>query len=120
MGAKDMRLFAHMLYEYKKGVRRLAMYTCSDSECLYCTDKLMRCGISYLCIPASDNRVNLFFGDCLCIQILESFDKIKLNELDEKEDFILGALLGYDISKQCERYLSKVYPVSSIEQMVSA
>lgn len=30
-----------------------------------------------------------------------------LNELSPEEDFILGALLGYDIRRQCERYCQR-------------
>lgn len=110
MVKRDMRLFAHMLYEYKKGVRKMVMYSCSEDESFYCIEKLNKCGISYLRVPVSDDKVNIFFGDCFCIRILESFGKSKLGDFDEKEDFILGTLLGYDVSKQCERYLSRVHP----------
>lgn len=99
------RLFSHMLYEYKKGVRRLALYTCSDSECELCIKKLERSNVSYFVVPAGNKRTNIFFGDCPCVSIIESFGCKMLNEYDEKEDFILGVLLGYDISKQCERFL---------------
>lgn len=30
-----------------------------------------------------------------------------LDQLSPEEDFILGALLGYDIRMQCERYCSR-------------
>ncbi len=30
-----------------------------------------------------------------------------LNELTPEEDFMLGALLGYDIRMQCERYCQR-------------
>ena len=110
MSRNSLRLFSHMLYEYKKGVRRLAMYTCSDSECGFCVNKLEKSKVSYHLAPASDGRVNIFFGDCPCIRIIESFKKDKLNEFNEKEDFILGVLLGYDVLKQCERYLNQLAP----------
>lgn len=35
-------------------------------------------------------------------------------EYDEKEDFILGVLLGYDVTKQCERYIDYVRPDTCI------
>jgi hypothetical protein len=31
----------------------------------------------------------------------------KLKALTPEEDFVLGSMLGYDIRKQCERYLKK-------------
>ena len=30
-----------------------------------------------------------------------------LNQLTPEEDFILGAMLGYDICAQCERYCAR-------------
>lgn len=99
-----------MVYEYKKGVRRLAMYTCDDNECRFCIKKLEKSGISHMTAKAPNGKTNIFFGDCPCISILESFGKDKLNEFDEKEDFILGILLGYDVTKQCERYISLSKP----------
>lgn len=30
-----------------------------------------------------------------------------LNQLTPEEDFILGAMLGYDICQQCKRYCGK-------------
>ena len=110
VSTENMRLFSHMLYEYKKGVRRLAMYTCTDRECEFCVKKLEKNDISYMTARASDGKTNIFFGDCPCISIIESFGKDKLNEFDEKEDFILGTLLGYDVTKQCERYLTMSAP----------
>jgi hypothetical protein len=99
------RLFSHMLYEYKKGVRRLALYTCNGEECQFCIKKLEKSNVTYHMAPAGNGRSNIFFGDCPCVRIIESFGAKKLNEYDEKEDFILGVMLGYDISKQCERYM---------------
>jgi hypothetical protein len=99
-----------MIYEYKKGVRRLALYTCPEVESEFCITKLKNSGISYLVSPACDEKVNIFFGDCPCISILESFGEKKLNKFDEKEDFILGVLLGYDLTKQCERYINLTSP----------
>ncbi len=99
-----------MLYEYKKGVRRLAMYTCSEAESAFHLKKLRNSGIAHVVSEVSNGNVNIFFGDCPCISIVESFGKKRLNDFDEKEDFILGVLLGYDITKQCERYMNMLSP----------
>lgn len=102
------KVFSHMLYEYKKGVRRLALFTALETELPACIAKLNNCGVTYLTRPAGSGKVNLFFGECPCIRIIETFGAKMLNAYDEKEDFILGILLGYDITKQCERYLGAV------------
>lgn len=86
------------------------MYTCSGGECSHCILKLEKNGISYKVSPAQDGKVNIFFGDCPCIRIIESFGKDRLNEFDVREDFILGILLGYDVTRQCERYLALSEP----------
>lgn len=106
MSKNHARLFSHMLYEYKKGVRKLALYTCPENEAQFHIQKLKKNAISYSVSATSSGKVNIFFGDCPCIGIVESFGGKMLNELDPKEDFILGVLLGYDITKQCERYMS--------------
>lgn len=87
------------------------MYTCAEGECEFCVKKLENSGISYIISSAVDGKANIFFGDCPCISIIESFGDKPLNQFDEKEDFILGTLLGYDITKQCERYLTITKPV---------
>jgi len=110
MSHESQRLFSHMIYELKKGVRRLSLYTCPESETEFCTAKLEKSGITYMVSPASSGKSNVFFGECACVRILESFGDKKLNEFDEKEDFILGAMLGYDLTKQCERYLEVTSP----------
>lgn len=106
MGREQNRLFSHMIYEYKKGIRRLVLYTAREEEAQDCRAKLGKSGISWFETEAKDGKINFFFGDAPCINIIESFGRKPLNQLDEKEDFILGVLLGYDLTRQCERYLS--------------
>jgi len=106
MGREQNRLFSHMIYEYKKGIRRLVLYTARCPEADDCRLKLRKNSISWFETESKDGKVNFFFGDAHCISIIESFGTKPLNELDEKEDFILGVLLGYDLTRQCERYLA--------------
>lgn len=108
MSNAENRLFSHLLYEYKKGIRRLVLYTARIEESEVCRIKLKRSGISWHETPAKEGRINFFFGDCPCISIIKSFGDKPLNSFDEKEDFILGVLLGYDVTKQCERYLGNI------------
>jgi len=105
MSKEENRLFSHMIYEYKKGIRRLALYTAKPDEAELCRAKLEKSDIAWHETPSKDGKLNFFFGDCPCISIIRSFGEKSLNEFDEKEDFILGVLLGYDLTRQCERYL---------------
>ncbi|MGE4319025.1 MAG: DUF2023 family protein [Deferribacterales bacterium] len=106
MSREENRLFSHMVYEYKKGIRRLVLYTAKEHEAELCRMKLSKSGIAWYELASKDGRINFFFGDCPCISIIRSFGEKPLNEFNEKEDFILGVLLGYDLTKQCERYLN--------------
>lgn len=105
MGREENRLFSHLVYEYKKGIRKLVLYTAKELEAEVCRAKLDRSSIDFHETEAKDGRINFFFGDRPCVDIVRSFGEKPLNEFDEKEDFILGVLLGYDLTRQCERYL---------------
>ena len=68
------------------------------------------CYLRYIHIvrqPVTDNKVNLYFGNRLCLDAVKTFVHKPLNELSPEEDFMLGAMLGYDITGQCERYCKR-------------
>ena len=52
----------------------------------------------------TDRKVNLYFGEPSCLELVRTFVHKPLNRLTPEEDFMLGALLGYDLVRQCERY----------------
>ena len=79
----ELKVFLNHVYEYKKGVRNMVLYT-------------IGC-----------NKINLFFGRRECIEVIQSMTSRPLNELTPEEDFILGAMLGYDICGQCLRYCKR-------------
>lgn len=100
----SMKLYMHHIYEYQKGVRNLVLCTmCPTCASLVC-DRLDSQGISHAIQQVSPNKVNLFFGNEMCLNVVRSFIHKPLNELSAEEDFILGVMLGYDITRQCERY----------------
>ena len=82
----DFKVMAHLIYEYKKGLRQLALITIQE------VDK---------------DKINIFFGDSRCLRIIESFNQSSLSKLSDEQDFMLGIMLGYDRAQQCERYLSR-------------
>ena len=54
-----------------------------------------------------NGRVNLFFGQRECMAAIRRMVTRPLCQLTPEEDFILGAMLGYDICAQCERYCER-------------
>lgn len=103
-----MDVFHHNLYEYQKGLRNLCLSTLCEHHKKKIEDRLNKEGVAYLIHHIGDSKINVYFGDKECIEIVESFDEINLYKLTPQEDFILGIMLGYDRLKQCVRYLQKI------------
>ena len=103
----SMKLFLHNIYEYQKGMRQLVLCTmCRTCATLLC-DRLDHLGIAYLTQPVTESKVNLYFGNQLCLDAVQTFIHKPLNELSPEEDFMLGTMLGYDITGQCKRYCTR-------------
>ena len=102
-----MRVLMNHIYEYKKGVRRMVLYTFNQKYMKYAEERLEHQGIKYIMVPLGNDRVNLFFGRSECLDVVRMMIDRPLNELTPEEDFMLGTLLGYDISMQCERYCAR-------------
>lgn len=103
----EMRVFMHHIYEFKKGVRSLILCTMCRTCADFMIQRLERQHIEYLCQPVSGNKVNLYFGKRACLDAVRSFVDKPLNLLTPEEDFMLGAMLGYDIGLQCERFCQR-------------
>lgn len=100
----DLKVFHHHIYEYKKGLRKLILTTEKSSSRAYIEKRLNKENIAYLIHEISPGKINVFFGNDICIKVVEQFNS-SLNKLTPEEDFILGTLLGYSKLQQCERYL---------------
>lgn len=113
----DLKVFSHLIYEYEKGVRNLLLYTISAELLPLATQKLDNRAIEYIVKPVPNNGcMNIFFGRKECLQTLRQFlGERSLNTLSPEEDFILGALLGYDLCRQCERYCQRVEHSKKVE-----
>ena len=103
----SMKLFMHQIYEYRKGVRQLVLCTMCPDCCALMRERLAAQGIPYLEQPVSDRKVNLYFGHDACLKVVGTFVHKPLNQLTPAEDFMLGAMLGYDIRQQCERFCKR-------------
>ena len=102
-----MEVFNHHIYEFKKGLRRMVLYTTTIEEVMYIERKLKKQDISYFLTYPGDKNINVFFGDSTCVDVIKSFNPSNLTNLTLEQDFILGAVLGYDIKIQCQRYLKR-------------
>ncbi len=103
----EMKVLMNHIYEYQKGVRQMVLYTFNCRYAEYATRRLEHQHIHYILQPVGTNTVNLFFGRKECLDAIRLVVTKPLNELSPEEDFMLGALLGYDIRMQCERYCQR-------------
>ncbi len=102
-----MEVLAHLIYEYRKRLRSLALFTFHSSKLEKVEERLRNHGIKFIVQHVSETKMNVFFGDEPCIKIVEKFADRMLYELTPEEDFILGIMLGYDRMQQCERYIHR-------------
>lgn len=103
----DMKVLMNHIYEYKKGVRQMVLFTFNKRYENYATARLKRQNISYILQSVGNDRINLFFGRKQCLEAIRLMVTRPLSQLTPEEDFILGAMLGYDICAQCERYCER-------------
>lgn len=103
----EMRVLMNHIYEYQKGVRRMVIFTCKKRFEKFALQRLENQGIDCIAKPVANENVNIYFGRRECMDAIRMMVTRPLNELSPEEDFILGALLGYDLCAQCERYCSR-------------
>ena len=103
----DLKVLMNHIYEYKKGVRRMVLFTFNKKYESFAITRLERQNIDYIIQPVGNDRLNLFFGKRECLDAIRMIVTKPLCQLTPEEDFILGAMLGYDICAQCERYCER-------------
>lgn len=104
---EDMKVLVNHIYEFKKGVRRMVLFTFNKRYEQFAVTRLQHQNISYVIQPVGNDRLNLFFGKKECLDAIRLMITKPLCQLTPEEDFILGAMLGYDICAQCERYCER-------------
>lgn len=104
---EDMKVLVNHIYEFKKGVRRMVLFTFNKRYEQFAVTRLQHQNISYVIQPVGNDRLNLFFGKKECLNAIRLMITKPLCQLTPEEDFILGAMLGYDICAQCERYCER-------------
>lgn len=113
-----LKVFSHLIYECKKGVRSAALCTLQSDYSELAVSKLEANQMDYFVCSVTSSKVNIFFGAKVCIDVLRSFCNKPLNKLSPEEDFMLGAILGYGICEQCRRYAKMNSPVFSTEKAI--
>ena len=108
MSPAARQLFAHHLYEYRKGVRQMAMLTLGAEEAPQAAARLAGESIAHFIQTVNPRKVNLFFGRPAFVETARRLVTKPLNHLSPAEDFILGTLLGYDREQQCQRFLDQM------------
>ena len=106
-GSAEIKVLYNHIYEYKKGVRNLILYTLNEQYVPLACERLERQRIPYLIPRAGRSNINIYFGQPECLETIRGFVSRPLNRLTPEEDFILGALLGYNICEQCKRFCTK-------------
>lgn len=112
----DMKVLMNHIYEFKKGVRQMILFTFNKKYETFALERLKRQNIDYIIQPVGNDRLNLFFGKKECMDAVRVMVTRPLNQLTPEEDFMLGALLGYDICAQCERYCERKCRTCSVAQ----
>ena len=109
-----LRVFANHIYEYKKGVRRMVLFTVNNRYVPEAVRRLRSESIAFELQKVGNGRTNIFFGRSECIEVVKRMITRPLQQLSPEEDFILGALLGYDICMQCERFCKRTACVREV------
>ncbi len=104
---EDDEGFSTYLYEVLKGTKPAALVTCEENLLGQMLPKLQKENLRYFIQSLPNSKVNIFFGAKECIEIVENFLNKPMCKFSPFEDFILGAILGYDIKLQCKRLLKR-------------
>lgn len=114
-----MQVFYHHIYEFQKGLRNLVLCTEKIENKAKIEKRLQRENIEYVIHQVDSDKINIYYGQKACIDVVNLFSTTELNKITEEEDYILGIMLGYDRLKQCERYLSRKNTKTSTNTLVS-
>ena len=66
----EIRIFLNHVYEFKKGVRNMVLYTMNKEHEAFAIRRLERQNISYLIQEVNANKINLFFGKAECMDAI--------------------------------------------------
>ena len=82
----EIKVLHNQIYEYKKGVRNLVLFTMNERYLPLARERLERQNIPYLVQRAGKSNINLYFGQPECIETIRTFVGRPLNRLTPEED----------------------------------
>ena len=103
----ELKVFLNHIYELKKGVRQMVLYTTKRKYEDFAVKRLTNQKINYIIQPVGNDKINLFFGrkeSTIAIRLLATQP---LNKQSPEQDIIHAAMLSYDICAQCKRYCER-------------
>lgn len=80
----DLKVLMNHIYEYKKGVRRMILFTMNKRYEQFAIQRLERQNIPYVLQPAGKNTLNLYFGKKECLDAIRLIATRPLNEFDTR------------------------------------
>ena len=75
----EIRIFLNHVYEFKKGVRNMVLYTMNKEHEAFAIRRLERQNISYLIQEVNANKINLFFFKNALIIFISGYFRICQN-----------------------------------------
>ena len=106
----EIRIFLNHVYEFKKGVRNMVLYTMNKEHEAFAIRRLERQNISYLIQEVNANKINLFFGKAECMDAIRHIIIRPLNHLTPEEDFIFFWIRYFDLDCDYSEYINMINP----------
>ena len=66
----EMKVLMNHIYELHKGVRHMVLFTCNKKYSELAIQRLESQGIPYLLQPAGQQNLNVYFGQCECLEAI--------------------------------------------------
>ena len=85
-----MEVLVHHIYEYEKGLRNLILHTTSKDLKDKIEEKLNRKKIPYIIHEIPHEKINIYFGNNYCIDVVKSIDKVNLSAILMKKTIFWG------------------------------
>ena len=79
----EIRIFLNHIYEFKKGVRNMVLYTMSKEHEEFAIRRLKNQKISYMIQEVGTNKINLFFGKAECMEAMRHIIKMCIRDSPE-------------------------------------
>ena len=106
----ELKVFLNHIYEYKKGVRQMVLYTTNKKYKTFAINRLKSQRIPFVIQPVDEERINLFFGKAECINAIRLMVTRPLNLLSPEEDFIFFWIRYFDLDCDYSEYINMINP----------